>query len=311
MTQFFVKNRENLTDRIVAFTLMPKAPFTTEPWSAGAHIDIDLGPLGSRSYSLITWPNENSANYQIAVQREDQGLGGSQAVHAFKTGQSVIVSPPKNSFALIEDDLPVALIAGGIGITPIISMATALHKEGRLFILHYLGRSAETIACSDRLCTEFGDAVDVHLDDRNPIDLSSTIEALSGHRLYICGPKGMIDAVRNTAVSHGIPSKRIHIELFETPTLENSEKCFEVEIKSTGDIFEIPENKSILEVLEAGGVDLIYDCQRGDCGICCVDVLHGIPDHRDVVLSQAEKDSGKVMQICVSRAHSDRLVLDI
>ena len=177
MTQFFVKNRENLTDRIVAFTLMPKAPFTSEPWSAGAHIDIDLGPLGSRSYSLITWPNENSANYQIAVQREDQGLGGSQAVHAFKTGQSVIVSPPKNSFALIDDDLPVALIAGGIGITPMISMATALHKEGRLFILHYLGRSAETIACSDRLRAEFGDAVNVHLDDRNPIDLSSTVEA--------------------------------------------------------------------------------------------------------------------------------------
>ena len=311
MAQFFLKNRENITERIVAFNLMPKEPTIAEAWSAGAHVDIDLGPLGCRSYSLISWPGENAPGYQIAVQREDGGLGGSQAMHGFEAGQKVTVSRPKNSFALINDILPVALIAGGIGITPMISMATDLQKEGRSFVLYYLGRGAENIAFVDRLRAEFGDALKVHLDDSNPIDLPSTIWALTDHRLYICGPKGMIEAVRQAAAHHSISSDHIHVELFETPALKKSEKTFEVEIKSSGEIFQIPTDKSILEVLEAGGVDLIYDCQRGDCGICCVDVLQGTPDHRDVVLSQTEKDSGKVMQICVSRALSDRLILDI
>jgi vanillate O-demethylase ferredoxin subunit len=129
--------------------------------------------------------------------------------------------------------------------------------------------------------------------------------------IYLCGPKGMIDAARTAAVSEGHPEDQIHIELFTSAATAEGDTAFEVEIADTGAVYTIPPGKTIIDVLEDEGMDLIYDCQRGDCGICQTDVISGTPDHRDVVLSDAEKASGKVMQICVSRAKSDRLVLDL
>ena len=129
--------------------------------------------------------------------------------------------------------------------------------------------------------------------------------------VYICGPKGMIDAARTAAADAGLADSQIHIELFTSPDAQTGDTAFEVEIKDSGAVYTIPPDKTIIEVLEEEGVDLMYDCQRGDCGICQTDVIEGTPDHRDVVLSQADKDAGNVMQICVSRAKSARLVLDL
>ena len=121
----------------------------------------------------------------------------------------------------------------------------------------------------------------------------------------------MIDAARSAAQAAGLSNDNIYVELFSTTGTAGDDTPFEVEIKETGEVFVIPVGKTIIEVLEDAGKDLMYDCQRGDCGICQTDVISGEPDHRDVVLSEAERASGEVMQICVSRAKSSRLVLDI
>ncbi|RMF36600.1 MAG: oxidoreductase, partial [Alphaproteobacteria bacterium] len=194
---------------------------------------------------------------------------------------------------------------------PLISMASALAESGRPFTFHYAGRSAGVMAWLERLGALFGPALAPHFDDRTPIDLQAVAAAARDHALYICGPKGMIDATRAAAEAAGIPPERIHVELFTTPASSSGDTAFEVELASDGRVIPVAPGQSIIEALEQAGVDLIYDCQRGDCGICQTGVISGIPDHRDVVLSEAERASGKVMQICVSRAKSPRLVLDI
>ncbi|MEO9631019.1 MAG: iron-sulfur cluster-binding domain-containing protein, partial [Sulfitobacter sp.] len=159
----------------------------------------------------------------------------------------------------------------------------------------------------------FGDALHLHCDDDDSaLNLDAVIASAGGDaHFYVCGPKGLIDAVKAKAEAAGIAPDHIHFELFDAPQEQQGDSAFEVEVASSGEVFTIPPGQSIIDVLEAGGVDVMYDCQRGDCGICQCDVISGTPDHRDVVLSEAERAAGNVMQICVSRAKSPRLVLDI
>jgi vanillate O-demethylase ferredoxin subunit len=298
-----------LNDRIAAFTLVPlDGPLPD--WQAGAHVQLDLGAAGLRSYSLIDWPGQPRDALRIAVQREDAGTGGSVALHALPVGAEIAVTEPANSFALADAPEPVALIAGGIGVTPLISMATALQARGHPFVFHYAGRSAGVMAYADELARALGPALHLHPDDAAPFDIPATLAGLSGHRLYVCGPRPMIEATRAAAEAAGIASDRIHVELFTTAAPAAGDQPFEVQIND-GRVIPVAADQSIVEALEAAGVDVIYDCQRGDCGICQTAVISGTPDHRDVVLSQAERDAGKLMQICVSRARSARLVLDI
>ena len=284
-------------------------------WTPGAHIDVDLGAAGTRSYSLIDWNGLPDApdTYVIAVQREDEGQGGSKAMFDLDEGSVISVTEPKNDFELIPTEAPVYLLAGGIGITPLISMATYLSTNARPFRLSYACRERSIAAYADQLEATFADAA-VLPDDTTPLDLSVLAKEIrdADGDLYVCGPKGMIDAARSAAEAMGIPNDRIHVELFATPeAAADGDQPFEVEIEDTGQVFTIPPGQTIISVLNAAGVDLIYDCLRGDCGICQVDVIDGIPDHRDVVLTDAEKAKNDVMQICVSRAKSARLVLDI
>lgn len=301
-----------LTDRISEFVLTG-ANGALPDWDAGAHIRVALPDGGDRAYSLIRWePEAAPAAYRIAVQREDDGKGGSRAMHRLAPGDTVAAAAPKCDFPL-ERTAPAVLLAGGIGITPMISMASELAAAGTPFELHFAARSRGVMAFGDELARRFGDAVHLHLDDEagSHLDLAALIGALGERRLYICGPRPMIDAARAEAERQGVPQDRVHVELFDNAALTEGDMPFEVEVASTGEVFTIPPGKSIIEVLEAGGMDLIHDCQRGDCGICQTDVLEGEPDHRDVVLSEAERASGKVMQICVSRAKSARLKLDL
>lgn len=306
-----LRSKTDLTDRIAAFELEPAGDAPLPGYAPGAHVEIDLGPAGSRAYSLIDWPDSTPGTYRLAVQREEDGQGGSQAMHALALGSELSLSTPKNDFALQDGTAPVLLLAGGIGVTPLISMATALQADGREFRFHYAGRNRDAMACLDRITNVFGAQVQAHFDDEAPVDLTALMAGAGAHQIYICGPKGMIDAARNAAEAAGIPADQIHVELFTAPETGNGDTSFEVEIASTGQVFSVPADKTIVEALEEGGMDLMVDCQRGDCGICQTDVISGTPDHRDVVLSQSERDSGKVMQICVSRALSDRLVLDL
>ena len=301
------------TDRIRVFDLTAVDGAPLPAYGAGAHLTFDLGAAGTRSYSLIDWPDHTDPSiYRIAVQREDDGDGGSKAMHGLAKGARLTATPPKNDFALEDHQGPALLLAGGIGITPMISMATALQDTNRPFTFHYAGRSRDLMGFADALEAAFGDQLTSHYDDAKPLDLAALMAGLSPQtHLYICGPRGMIDAARSAAAAAGLPDAQVHVELFTTPQAETGDTAFEVEVSSSGQVFTIPPDRSIIDVLEDEGVDLIYDCQRGDCGICQTDVIAGEPDHRDVVLSEAEKASGKVMQICVSRARSPRLVLDL
>lgn len=303
---------EDLTDAIRSMTFRAAGGGVLPGYTAGAHVTFDLGEAGERSYSLIDWSGDATAPeaYVFAVQREAAGEGGSKAMHVVEVGAQVSASGPKNDFPL-EPGVPALLIAGGIGITPLITMAAQLTAEGREFAFHYAARSAREAAFVPALEAAFGAKLEMHFDDIAMIDLAGVIGARpEGAHLFVCGPKGMIEAARSAATAAGMEDRAIHFELFTNEATQDGDTAFEVEINS-GEVFTIPPGRTIIEVLEEGGVDLMYDCQRGDCGICQTDVLEGVPDHRDVVLSEDERASGKVMQICVSRAKTPRLVLDI
>lgn len=307
-----VSDLKDITDRVRLFSFI-RVDGDLPAYSAGSHLDFDLGDVGTRSYSLIDFvPRaEFPGAYHIAVQAEPEGDGGSLAMHKLDMGGAVEAAEPRNSFELHKGDAPALLIAGGIGVTPIISFATDLDRRGTPFTFHYAARSRDVCAFAGELQERLGDKLTLWFDDDQMIDLSKVFEeAPKDAHVYCCGPKGMIDAVREAAENAGYPGDRIRFELFETPQAAGDDASFEVEIND-GQVFTIPPGKTIIEVLEDAGVDLMYDCQRGDCGICQTDVLEGEPDHRDVVLSDAERASGDVMQICVSRAKSARLKLDI
>lgn len=310
MLELTIAQKTPLTKRISEFVLVSASASSLPDYAPGAHVEVATS-AGVRSYSLIDWPGDTDGTYRVAVQREDEGDGGSVAMHALAKGAFIQATPPKNDFALSHGGKPVALLAGGIGVTPLISMASRLKAEGHPFRFDYAGRSAGDMAYLDRLQTEFGDQFQAHFDDTAPLDLSALIAKITEYALFICGPKGMIDAARAAAEAAGIASDDIHVELFTTAKSDGGDRPFEIEIASSGQVITIPADKTIIEALEEAGLDPLYDCQRGDCGICQTSVVSGTPDHRDVVLSQAERDSGNVMQICVSRALSDRLVLDL
>lgn len=314
MLNLIVEKVWDETERIRVFTLKNCTDRPLPSFTPGAHITVELGILGTRSYSLIDWSNETykPKNYIVAVQREDNGLGGSIEMYKLDIGRKLKASDPTNNFKLKTEKAPVVLLAGGIGITPLISMATYLKSSNIEFNLHYSARSEKNIAFQKALTEKFTPNVSFYFDDKKPLNLDKLAENMSREsQLYICGPQGFICEAQKTASKLGISKEKVFIELFNNTHNKTANTSFEVEIKSTGEVYTIPADKTIIQILEDKGLDLIYDCQRGDCGICQTDVLEGLPDHRDVVLSKDEKESGKVMQICVSRAKSSRLILDL
>lgn len=303
-----------IADSIRELTLRAVNGAALPAFTPGAHVRIQVADGQWNAYSLITLPGQDATAYRIAVRREDGGAGGSRAMHALRPGARVLVQMPRNDFALDTGPGPALLIAGGIGLTPLISMATALAATGRDFRLVMAARNRAAAAYADTLAQSFGARVAVHLDDEagGPLPVSDLIAtAAPGTHVYVCGPRPMIDATRAAWSARALPDAQFHTELFDAPQAEAGDQPFEVEVASSGQVFTVPPGKTIIEVLEAGGVDLVYDCQRGDCGICQTGVLDGTPDHRDVVLSPAEREAGKLIHICVSRAKSARLKLDL
>ena len=302
-----VKEVRKAAELIRMVTLVAPDGGTLPPYEAGAHAEVHLPDGATRPYSLIDFDGaaKEPKAYVFGIRLEDESRGGSRFMHGLAEGDTVTVEPAKNDFPLAQDDAPSVLIAGGIGITPMISMATALKSEGRDYRLHYAIRDDSAAAFIDRLTQDHNDGLSIHRDDQagGPLNIAKVLSDAD--------PKPMIEAVKSQAESAGYPAERVHFELFDAAADQDGDSAFEVEVASTGAVYTIPPGKTIIDVLEEAGEDLIYDCQRGDCGICQTDVLEGTPDHRDVVLSQTERDSGKVMQICVSRAKSARLKLDI
>lgn len=289
----------------------------------GAHLKITIPGLAEpRCYSLIATEAgatgfAQPARYRLGVRLEDNSQGGSRHMHALAVGDALEAEGPKNDFPLHEapaGEAPVVLIAGGIGITPIAAMAAALAGAGRDYALHYTGRSREQLAFAGELEGLAGAALRLYADDEPAarFDLDALLAASTPHQhLYVCGPKGLIDAVIAKAAERGWPPAHVHFELFTTATALAGDQPFEVELRQSGKVLTVPADKTIVDVLEEAGCDPLYDCKRGECGVCQATVLEGEPDHRDYYLSAAEKASGTVIQMCISRAKSARLVLDL
>lgn len=317
VAEYVVEAAETVAERIRSVVLRPLSG-AAPSWRAGAHVRVVLPSGEDRPYSLINLDpapgaTDAPATLRLGVLLEAESRGGSAFVHGLEVGQKVRVSAPQNSFPLVASAHPPLLVAGGIGVTPIISMAAELMAEGRDFRLCYFGRTEAGMAFVPELSALCGARLVLHRDDLDGLpDLAGLMASHNRDAdIYVCGPKGMIEAARVAAEAAGIAPGRLHVELFAPEAAQEGDTAFEVEVASTGQVFTIPPGRSIIEVLEEGGLDLMYDCQRGDCGICQTAVLSGTPDHRDVILTSAERDEGKVIQICVSRALSPRLVLDL
>ncbi|MEE9272724.1 MAG: Rieske 2Fe-2S domain-containing protein [Robiginitomaculum sp.] len=305
----------NAAPNIKVFTLSSENGSVLPAYAAGAHIKVSIGGNDTRCYSLTTILEDDGLadKYRLGVLLDDNSTGGSRFMHGLELGDTLIITPPKNDFSLLGTPEPSLLFAGGIGITPIYAMAEKLMGEDVDFTLHYAGRAEGKLAFVNELTDLIGERLHIHYDDQdNALELSSVLnKAPKDTNIYVCGPKGMIEAVKKFAAQASFPKEQIHFELFNTPLPLDGNKAFEIEIASSGKIYTIPADKSIIEVLKAEGEEPLYDCAHGNCGICRTQVISGDIDHRDVVLSDSEKAGGNVMQICVSRAKSGRLVLDL
>ncbi len=281
-------------------------------FAAGAHIDLHLPNGLVRSYSLLNSQAETH-RYVIAVAHEADGRGGSRYVHEkLALGDLLTISEPRNLFPVTEDASHSVLIGGGIGITPMLSMANRLQALERSWKLHYLTRSRATSAFLGTLAP-YGERVALRFDDEQQgfVDMAALIAAAPEAHFYCCGPKPMMAAFVAAAEQAGVPSERVHIEYFQPPTEVQAQGGFEVELARSHRVIAITPGRTILEVLQDEGVATTSSCEAGICGECQTGVLAGVPDHHDFVLSDAERKSNKVMMICCSGSQSPRLVLDL
>ncbi|MEP6721343.1 MAG: PDR/VanB family oxidoreductase [Variovorax sp.] len=293
-------------------------------FGAGAHIRVQVtlpdGATDWRHYSLINLATARNATnapaeYVIAVRREAEGRGGSRFMHErLNPGDLLTIELPKNDFPLHTGPGGTVLVAGGIGVTPLASMAARRRAEGLPVRMHYAGRSRELMAFLPELQALLGEDLRIHADAEAgaPLDIDALLDACpAGDRLYVCGPKVMLDAVLARTQARGWEHDRVHFELFTEPVAEAGDQPFEVELAQSGQRFTVPADQSVLDCLIEHGCDPMFDCKRGECGVCAVPVLEGDIDHRDYVLTAREKALGNVMQICISRVKGPRLVLDI
>lgn len=287
-------------------------------WEPGAHIDVYVRDGSTRQYSLCGDPRDRSS-WQIAVLRETAGRGGSAFVHdELRVGDRLLVTRPKNHFVL-EDAPYHALIAGGVGITPMMVMAEHLQRAGRPFHLTYGGQTARSMAFRTRLAA-LGERV-THLaeDQDGRPDLEAIVKDLpEGGLIYVCGPLGLLRAVQAAAeAAHGAHRDVVRFELFSrvgvepTPAAALDADAYELVLTRSGHTLRLEPEANILEVVLALGVDVENDCRDGICGSCVTPVLAGTVDHRDLVLTKREQKAMDRMLICVSRPTCPRLELDL
>jgi ferredoxin-NADP reductase/nitrite reductase/ring-hydroxylating ferredoxin subunit len=280
----------------------------------GAHIDVQLPNGLTRQYSLVNGPGELD-RYVIGVKREPDSRGGSACLHdVVRVGDVVAISEPRNNFPLRRDSFRTILIAGGIGLTPLLAMAQALAASALSYELHYFAQSSDHVAFADRLAP-LGASVITHLG-LSPQDTGEMLRTVladpeDGGHVYICGPGPMLDAARAAATAAGWPDTAIHFEYFKNSTAIDTSSTFTIELARSALTIEVPAGTSVLEVLRANRVALPSSCEHGACGTCIVTVLAGEPDHQDAYLNGTERLTGDRMLTCVSRARSERLVLDI
>lgn len=311
---------QDLSPTVRSLRLRPEGG--TRPWTVGAHLRVMVelgGREGLRHYSLVGLPAESrdSGCYSIAVKRADPGRGGSRYMWGLQAGDRIVIAGPDNHF-----DLPppvgsgavhTLLVAGGIGITPILGMALTLAARGAPLRMCYAAREAGELVFADRLRAALGDRLQTFVDaEGQRIDLDAEIAALPQRaQLLICGPVPLLQAVQSAWERAGRHSADLRFETFGSSGSRPAE-AFWVKLPRHGLELRVPADRSLLEVLTENGVETLYDCRRGECGLCAVDIVsvQGEVDHRDVFFSAAEKRENQRLCACVSRVCGGGVVLD-
>jgi ferredoxin-NADP reductase len=303
-----------VNDLITRFRFVARDGGLLPAFSGGAHTVVEMDDHGTRRlnpYSLMSDPEDRSG-YEISVRRDDQGRGGSLFLHRHvRPGQEMVISHPINLFPLDSRARKHLMIAGGIGITPFLAQIAQLERLGGRFELHYAARSRALGAYMDRLTAAHPDRVHCYFDEeKQVIDLKRVLSMQPiGTHLYVCGPKGMLNWVLSTAEALGWPAAALHHEEFLAP---GTGLPFTVELAASGKTITVGTTQSLLEAIEAAGVDAPYLCRGGACGQCetTVHKCDGTILHRDHWLTPDEQSSnGKIMP-CVSRFEGKTLVID-
>jgi len=308
-----VESVTRAADGIVRLRLVAPDGRALPRWTPGSHIDVECGDTGlSRQYSLCGDPAD-ARGYEIAVLRETESRGGSAWMHAtVGVGDRLHVSAPRNHFRLDESARRLILIAGGIGITPIAAMARRARELGIDYTLHYSGRRRAGMALVDELAALHGARLHLHVrEEGRRNDLPALLrEPGAGTQVYACGPARMLDAVA-AGCAHW-PEGSLRVEHFSSAPgkLDPArEHAFEVELADSGLVVPVRADQTLLAALRAANIDVRSDCEEGLCGSCEVAVLSGKVEHRDLVLTRAEREANAKMMACCSRACDGRLVL--
>jgi vanillate monooxygenase ferredoxin subunit len=283
-------------------------------FEAGAHIDVHAGGL-IRQYSLINTA-ATDGSYRIAVKLEPNSRGGSQFMHAVAEGGTLKIGLPRNNFALHADASHSVLLAGGIGITPLLGMAYQLLARGNSFSFDYFARSNDPVAFAEEIRrTALAPRTRFHLG----LSGEAVRQALAilldpvppNAHVYTCGPSPFMQAVRETVAAR--PDLVLHLEYFtaDPPALDAATDSFRVKLAKSGTTVQVNANQTIIEALRAAGIDIETSCEQGVCGTCLTTVLAGRPDHRDLMLTEEEQKAGDRMLLCVSRSLDTELVLDL
>ena len=301
-------------EQVVSLTLAVPAELADQPWHPGAHVEVLIDGEHLRHYSISTPPQHPGA-WRIAVLDLPEGRGGSSYMHSLEVGHTIDVAAPRNHFTLDLSSDDYLFVAGGIGITPILSMVEAAEVAGVNWRLLYLGGTRVSMAFLDELA-QFGDKVTyLAKSEIGPVDLEPMIDATLAAagmprgftQIYACGPARLLEALESFDLLPG----QLHTERFLAGEIEYEDEVgFIVELKDGREI-EVAADETIIDAVEAAGVMVASSCREGICGTCVTRVKAGLPDHRDAVLSDEEHASNKVMTVCVSRSLTDRLVLDL
>ncbi len=308
-----VARKSPLADGIMGFELRAPNGGELPAFTSGAHITVRTPAGLERKYSLANDPDERD-HYQLGVKRDPSGRGGSvDFVDHVNEGDVVDATDPRNDFPLAANKAGYILIAGGIGVTPVISMARHLLTTGVVnFHVYYVTRDPDSTAFLEEFSApEFRGKVTIHHDGGDPakaFDFWPVLERPKGQHVYCCGPRGLMDAVRD--MTGHWPSSAIHFEAFsEAEANRPDDTAFIVRLRPSGETLEVPVGTTILDALRAVGHKLASSCESGTCGTCRTLLVSGEADHRDLALTEDERE--RYIMICVSRAKSPELVLDL
>lgn len=306
-TELVVERRESAAEGVLVLTLRHPSGGQLPCWEPGAHIDLLLGPGLERQFSLCGDPADRTG-WRIAVLRERDGRGGSAYVHErLRPGDRVRARGPRNHFRL-EPAGRYRFVAGGIGITPVLPMLAAAEAAGADWTLLYGGRTRASMAFTGEL-SRYGERVTLAPEDETGLlDLAPVLDGLTeGALVYCCGPGPLLDAVGERCPAGALRTERFQPAEQHTDVDEE----FEVVLARSGRTLTVPPGVCVLDTVRGAGVEVLHSCTEGTCGTCETDVLEGDPDHRDSVLTDAERAAGETMLICVSRCRGRRLVLDL